>query len=58
MQLHASVFRTEDTLLEGCKKISDLCRSFDSVKVHDKDLIWNTDLIETLELENLLMNSA
>jgi succinate dehydrogenase (ubiquinone) flavoprotein subunit len=45
-------------LQEGCKKMFDINKSFKDVKVVDKEMIWNTDLIETLELENLLLNSS
>ncbi|WP_445366355.1 succinate dehydrogenase flavoprotein subunit [Methylomonas sp. BW4-1] len=54
MQSKAAVFRTEDTLNEGIKAIGEIAASFDDVKVGDKSLIWNTDLVETLELDNLL----
>jgi len=54
MQKHAAVFRTGDSLDEGVVKMRTICDSFDDVRVDDKNLIWNTDLIETLELENLL----
>ena len=54
MQKHAAVFRTGDSLDEGVKKMRGICDQFDDVRVDDKNLIWNTDLIETLELENLL----
>ncbi len=54
MQKHASVFRTEEILKEGADLLSDCLSSFAKVSVSDKGLIWNTDLIETLELENLL----
>ncbi len=54
MQKHAAVFRTGDSLAEGIDKMRVIVDSFDGVKVEDKNLIWNTDLVETLELENLL----
>ncbi|OAI17840.1 succinate dehydrogenase flavoprotein subunit [Methylomonas lenta] len=54
MQSKAAVFRTEKTLQEGIQQISEVAASFDDVKVGDKSLIWNTDLVETLELDNLL----
>ena len=54
MQSHASVFRTGDILDEGIEKLRGCVESFADVKVADRGLIWNTDLIETLELENLL----
>lgn len=54
MQTKAAVFRTEVTLQEGIEQISAVAASFADVKVGDKSLIWNTDLVETLELDNLL----
>jgi len=54
MQKHAAVFRTGDNLKDGVDKMREIVDSFDDVKVDDKNLIWNTDLVETLELENLL----
>ncbi len=57
MQKHAAVFRTGDSLAEGIDKMRVIVDSFDDVKVEDKNMIWNTDLIETLELENLLMQA-
>ncbi|MBS0213962.1 MAG: succinate dehydrogenase flavoprotein subunit [Proteobacteria bacterium] len=54
MQAHAAVFRTGETLAEGVTKIDRIARSFSDVKVSDRSLVWNTDLIETLELQNLL----
>ena len=54
MQEHAAVYRTSETLAEGKKKIDNVVQKFNDVKVTDKSLIWNTDLIETLELRNLL----
>ena len=54
MQKHASVFRTEGLMKEGVEKLSSCIESFKDVSVSDRGLIWNTDLIETLELENLL----
>ena len=54
MQSHASVFRTGQSLQEGVDTLLKCFRSFTDVRVSDRSLIWNTDLIETLELENLL----
>lgn len=54
MQNHASVFRTEELLTQGVENLKSCLSSFKDVSVTDRGLIWNTDLIETLELENLL----
>jgi succinate dehydrogenase flavoprotein subunit len=54
MQSHAAVFRTGDTLDEGAELISGVWDSFKDVRVSDRGLVWNTDLLETLELDNLL----
>ncbi|MEN1972579.1 succinate dehydrogenase flavoprotein subunit [Luteimonas sp. MJ204] len=54
MQADAAVFRTGETLAEGVAKIRDIHASFADVKVSDRSLVWNSDLIETMELQNLL----
>jgi succinate dehydrogenase / fumarate reductase flavoprotein subunit len=54
MQADAAVFRTGESLTEGKAKLAKVFDSFADVKVADRSLIWNTDLIETLELDNLL----
>ncbi|ABM60839.1 succinate dehydrogenase flavoprotein subunit [Halorhodospira halophila] len=54
MQNYAAVFRTGDVLEQGCNRMDDVFRGFADVGVTDRSLIWNSDLIETLELENLL----
>jgi succinate dehydrogenase / fumarate reductase flavoprotein subunit len=54
MQKDAAVFRTGETLQEGSKKIGEVYDSFKDVKVSDRSMVWNSDLIETLELSNLL----
>jgi len=58
MQNHAAVFRTGETLNEGVDKLKDTFASFADVRVSDRSLIWNTDLVETMELENLLLNAV
>jgi succinate dehydrogenase / fumarate reductase flavoprotein subunit len=64
MQNHASVFRTGEVLQEGVEQIAEVHNQFADLKVNDTSMIWNTDLVETLELDNLLgqavvtMNSA
>lgn len=57
MQKHAAVFRTGDSLNEGKTKMQEIFDSFADINVTDRSLIWNTDLVETLELENLLAQS-
>eukprot|EP00611_Tribonema_gayanum_P026889 TRINITY_DN6502_c0_g1_i1.p1 TRINITY_DN6502_c0_g1~~TRINITY_DN6502_c0_g1_i1.p1 ORF type:complete len:655 (+),score=183.06 TRINITY_DN6502_c0_g1_i1:85-2049(+) len=58
MQQYVAVFRTEETLAQGVAKVDAVVRGFAQVDVTDRSLIWNTDLIETLELRNLLANAA
>ena len=58
MQDHAAVFRTGATLREGCEKLAQTYASFADIGVSDRGMIWNTDLVETLELENLLAQAA
>jgi succinate dehydrogenase / fumarate reductase flavoprotein subunit len=54
MQADAAVFRTSGTLAQGVEKIRKVYDSFQDVGIQDRSLIWNSDLIETLELQNLL----
>jgi len=54
MQNHAAVYRTSETLASGKTEIDRVVDTFDDIEVTDKSLVWNTDLIETLELRNLL----
>ncbi len=58
MQTRAAVFRTGDTLAEGIAEMQQVADSFDDVSVSDSSLIWNTDLVETLELDNLLRQAT
>ena len=57
MQGHAAVFRTGDSLQEGVELLKATYASFRDVHVSDRSMIWNSDLVETLELENLLLNA-
>jgi len=54
MQMDAAVFRTEKTMQEGREKVDAIRASADQIKVSDRSLVWNSDLAEALELENLL----
>jgi len=58
MQEHAAVFRTGETLAAGCEKLQRTFASFADVGLSDRGMIWNTDLIETLELDNLLLQAT
>ncbi len=58
MQGHAAVFRTGEVLDEGVELLRKTFASFDDVAVTDRSLVWNTDLVETMELENLLLNAT
>jgi len=58
MQECAAVFRTGDVMEEGIRRLREVQDAFAHVKVSDRSLVWNTDLVETLELENLLGNAA
>jgi succinate dehydrogenase / fumarate reductase flavoprotein subunit len=58
MQGHAAVFRTGDVLDEGVDLLRKTYTSFGDVGVSDRSLVWNTDLVETMELENLLLNAT
>jgi succinate dehydrogenase / fumarate reductase flavoprotein subunit len=57
MQAHCAVFRNKPLLNQGQKKMTHIMDSFKDVQVSDRSLIWNTDLVEALELENLLQQS-
>jgi succinate dehydrogenase / fumarate reductase flavoprotein subunit len=57
MQADAAVFRTDKTLAEGVEKMQGVAGKMDDLKVTDRSLIWNSDLMETLELTNLMPNA-
>ncbi|KAI1305203.1 Succinate dehydrogenase [ubiquinone] flavoprotein subunit, mitochondrial [Halotydeus destructor] len=58
MQTHAAVFRTGDSLAEGVTKIDDCFAQMPRLKVSDRGMIWNSDLVEALELQNLMLNAV
>ncbi|QDL90965.1 succinate dehydrogenase flavoprotein subunit [Paroceanicella profunda] len=57
MQEDAAVFRSSESLKSGCVRMGEIANEFADVKVTDRSLIWNSDLMETLELANLLPNA-
>jgi len=57
MQADAAVFRTDKTLKEGVEKMTDIAAKIDDLHVTDTSLVWNSDLMETLELTNLMPNA-
>ncbi len=58
MQEDAAVFRTGETLAQGVKRLSDVWHASEDIRVTDRSLVWNSDLIETLEFENLILQAA
>jgi len=57
MQEDAAVFRTGETLANGVRRMRDVYAARGDLKITDRSMIWNSDLVETLELENLLANA-
>ena len=57
MQADAAVFRTDKTLAEGMAKMTEVADQMIGIKVTDRSLVWNSDLMETLELTNLMPNA-
>jgi succinate dehydrogenase / fumarate reductase flavoprotein subunit len=57
MQTHAAVFRTSELLKEGVAKMAQVAGSYGDIKIADRSLIWNSDLVEALELDNLIGNA-
>lgn len=58
MQKHAPVYRNGKSMKEGVKLVHDIVKTYKDVSITDKSLIWNTDLIEAMELENILTQGA
>jgi succinate dehydrogenase flavoprotein subunit len=58
MQAHAAVFRDSKSLTSGVNKIRDIWGGMDDINVSDQSLIWNSDLMEALELQNLMGNAV
>lgn len=57
MQHHAAVFRDGETLKEGVEKMKGVWNEMADLKVHDSGLVWNSDLVESLELQNCMTNA-
>ena len=57
MQADAAVFRTEKTLADGVAKMVAIAGKMDDIHVTDRSMVWNSDLMETLELANLMPNA-
>lgn len=57
MQGHAAVFRTGSVLKEGVEKMDNVYTELKDLKVFDRGMVWNTDLVEALELQNLMLNA-
>ena len=58
MQHHCAVFRTANVLEEGLRRMVEVARALDDLAVTDRSMIWNTDLVEALELDNLIGQAA
>jgi len=54
MQNHAAVFRTGESMAEGIALLEEVYAGFEQIGVSDRGMVWNSDLVETLELDNLL----
>merc|ERR1712200_335302 len=57
MQNHAAVFRTGTVLKEGVEKMKNVWKDMEDLKVSDSGMVWNSDLVETLELQNCMINA-
>merc|ERR1712137_1403648 len=55
MQRYAAVFRRQDFLEKGCETIHDISQKYKDIGISDRGQVWNTDLVEAMELENLLI---
>jgi len=58
MQTNCAVYRTGEVLEEGQKLIHDIWRGSDDIAVTDRSLVWNSDLLETLEFDNLIIQAV
>ena len=58
MQENCAVFRTQEILDEGVKRIAEVHKNASDIRVNDRSMIWNTDLVEALEFDNLIAQAA
>ncbi len=58
MQEDAAVFRTGETLAQGVRRLNEVWQGIGDISVSDRSLVWNSDLVETLEFENLILQAA
>jgi len=58
MSAHAAVFRTDELMVEGKQMLGQIYQSMEHISVTDRSLIWNSDLVETLELDNLIAQAT
>ncbi|MDR2856561.1 MAG: succinate dehydrogenase flavoprotein subunit [Novosphingobium sp.] len=58
MQEHAAVFRTDEVMAEGKAKLAETYKRMEDIHVSDRSLIWNSDLVETMELDNLIAQAS
>jgi succinate dehydrogenase / fumarate reductase flavoprotein subunit len=58
MSKHAAVFRTDELMKEGVEALNSTYAQMSDISVADRSLIWNSDLIETLELDNLIAQAS
>jgi succinate dehydrogenase / fumarate reductase flavoprotein subunit len=58
MSAHAAVFRTDELMAEGVEKLANTYKRMQDIHVTDKSLIWNSDLVETMELDNLISQAS
>ena len=57
MQRYAAVFRRQDYLETGCKNLHDVSQQIEHIGISDRGDIWNTDLVEAMELDNLMIQA-
>jgi len=58
MQNHVAVYRTEEVMQEGADKIAEIWKAGADIRISDRSLVWNSDLVEALEYDNLMVNAA